>query len=171
VYWQTSLFLSLFLTVLQFLPRVHYTSFSTLGETCTRAMRLESRECRRVRSACGRYTRIKSIVDGSSWPLHWISIGLAEFSRPFLFAKETRRSGADCKLCRAREERAFRLRRRRRTKIPTHVPLISIQLDRNTLREPRSMFRNAAFAAAWHFDSCEPPLMGRADSRTRAIHI
>lgn len=144
-------------TVPPFLPRVRHTSFSTLAKT-RRTVRLEPREHRHVRSACGRYTRIKSIVDGSSWPLHWISIGLAEFSRPFLFAKETWYSSADCKLCRARGERniSAATATEKNLYLGTHVYLISTQLNRNTSMEPRCETSNAALAATWHFDPCEP---------------
>lgn len=112
-YWQT--FLSLFLAVHRFsVARLRY--FLARKNALSWRCRLESRERERVCfCARTRYTRIKSIVDGSSWPLHWISIGLAEFSRPFLSVKETRCSGRDtnCKLCRARRENISARRRRR----------------------------------------------------------
>lgn len=125
-------------------------------------------------AACGRYTRIKSIVDASSWSLHWISIGLAEFSRPFLFAKETWCSNADCKLYRARGERTFRRRWQsdKNLYLDTHVPLISIRLDRNTLEEPRSMFRNGVFSrCSLAFRSVRTARWCTASIRIRGLFI
>lgn len=52
--------------------------------------------------------------------------------------------------------------------LDTHVPLISIRLDRTPWVNHVSMFRNATLAVAWHFDPCElsATLMRRTDSRT-----